>query len=371
MCCYEPLLYEPWLLHVDGTIKTLYGRQQGAVVGYNPHKPGRPSHVYHTYFVANLRLVLDVEVQAGNQTSAYFAQPGLWQFIDGLPRQAWPEFIRGDCDWGNERVIHEAEKRGMPYLFKLRKSVLVKAVLEEALYRSDWTACGQGWQAVEESLRLKGWRRSRRVVVLRREIKGEIAGVSEKGKRIGCEQLEWAFVDTLESARKYEYAVLVTSMEDELVTVAQHYRDRADAENSIDELKNQWGWGGYTTQDLGRCQIMARINALVYNWWSLFVRLAIPSRHAEAITSRPLLLSAVAKETHHGGQTTLTITSAHSKSRTAQGILASLSEFLRRVNATTEQLIWERRWWLILSRIFCWFLKGKPLKWPRLLENTS
>jgi hypothetical protein len=282
--CYEPLLYEPWILDVDGTIKTLYGHQQGAVVGYNPHKPGRPSHVYHTYFAANIRLVLDVEVQPGNQTAACFAQPGLWAFIDRLPRQAWPAFVRGDCDWGNERVIHEAEKRGMPYLFKLRKNATVKALLEGALYRSDWTACGQGWQGVEESLRLTSWTKRRRIIVLRRELKGENAGVCEKAKRIGCEQSEFVFVDTLEPSRKYEYAVLVTSLEDELLTVSQHYRDRADAENIFDELKNQWGWGGYTTHDLGRCQIMARINALVYNWWSLFVRLAIPLNHRPKLT---------------------------------------------------------------------------------------
>jgi hypothetical protein len=174
--------------------------------------------------------------------------------------------------------------------------------------------------------------------VLRREIKGEIAGERENQERIRCEQLELAFVDLLKPARKYEYAVLITSLKDEILTVAQHYRDRADAENNFEELKNQWGWGGYTTHDLERCQIMARINALVYNWWSLFVRLAIPKRHAEAVISRPLLLSAVAKETHHGGKTTLTITRAHSKSRSAQRILASLAEFLRRVNATTVQL---------------------------------
>jgi hypothetical protein len=36
------------------------------VVGYNPHKPGRPSHTYHTYAIAELRLILEVEVQAGN-----------------------------------------------------------------------------------------------------------------------------------------------------------------------------------------------------------------------------------------------------------------------------------------------------------------
>lgn len=44
----------PWILDIDGTVKPLCGRQQGAAVGYNPHKPGRPSHVYHSDVMANL-----------------------------------------------------------------------------------------------------------------------------------------------------------------------------------------------------------------------------------------------------------------------------------------------------------------------------
>ena len=40
---FRPLLGEPWILDVDTTVKPLYGRQEGAVIGYNPHKPGRPS----------------------------------------------------------------------------------------------------------------------------------------------------------------------------------------------------------------------------------------------------------------------------------------------------------------------------------------
>src|ERR1700721_4404070 len=42
--CLEPLLSERWILDIDTTVKPLYGRQEGAVVGYNPKKPGRPSH---------------------------------------------------------------------------------------------------------------------------------------------------------------------------------------------------------------------------------------------------------------------------------------------------------------------------------------
>jgi hypothetical protein len=64
-----------------------------------------------------------------------------------------------------------------------------------------------------------------------------------------------------------------------------------DIENVFDELKNQWGWGGFTTQDLHRCRLLAGTVVLVYNWWSLFTRLADPEHHREALTSRPLLLS--------------------------------------------------------------------------------
>src|SRR4051794_1076420 len=64
----------PWILDVDATVKPLFGHQEGA--GYNPHKPGRPSHTLHTYWVAGLRLVLDVEVKAGNEQA--HSAPALW-----------------------------------------------------------------------------------------------------------------------------------------------------------------------------------------------------------------------------------------------------------------------------------------------------
>jgi hypothetical protein len=48
----RPLLGELWILDCDTTVKPLYGHQEGAVVGYNPHKPGRPSHADHSFQVA-------------------------------------------------------------------------------------------------------------------------------------------------------------------------------------------------------------------------------------------------------------------------------------------------------------------------------
>ena len=92
--CYEPLLYEPWILDIDTTVKPLYGHQEGAKIGYNPQKPGRPSHVYHTYFIANLRLVLDVETQPVHQSAPSFSRPGLFEFLDFMAPHTLPQSPR-------------------------------------------------------------------------------------------------------------------------------------------------------------------------------------------------------------------------------------------------------------------------------------
>ena len=44
--------------------------------------------------------------------------------------------------------------------------------------REDWSRASeatQGWQAIEDSIRLSGWSKTRRVVVLRRRIKHDVA----------------------------------------------------------------------------------------------------------------------------------------------------------------------------------------------------
>lgn len=255
------------------------------------------------------------------------------------------------------------EERGFHYLFKLKQTSGVKRLTEKLCRHGEWVPAGQGWEGTDGSLQLQGWTKHRRVIVLRREIKNDIM-IEGKEKQL-------AFIEMAEGSRKYESAVLVTSLDDEVLTMAQYYRDRADSENNFDELKNQWGWCGYTTHDLKRCRMMARVIALVYNWWSLFVRLAIPNKHAEAITSRPLLLQAVGKQTRHGGQTTLTLTSTHAKAKGVRRLLITLEGFLREIRANAEQLDWQGLWKKILSRVFRWFLKGRPLTPPPLLPSPT
>ena len=78
----QPLLAAPWSLDPDATVKCLYGKQEGAVAGCNPKKPGHPSHRYHSALMANTRLALAVEVMSGNQTAPTHSVPGIWAWLD-------------------------------------------------------------------------------------------------------------------------------------------------------------------------------------------------------------------------------------------------------------------------------------------------
>lgn len=343
----RPLLTTPWILDLDTTVKCLYGKQEGAVVGYNPKKPGRPSHSYHSAMMANTRLALTVDVLPGNETAPLHSMPGIWAWLDAVPKAARPAVLRGDVAFGNESVLREAEARRQPYLTKLRVTKNVKALIQTLFRSTAWEEAGHGWEGVEATLRLSGWSRARRVVVLRRPLTGEML-MTEKDD----DQERLAFIESDGPTKRYEYTVLVTSTSYEILTLAQLYRDRADAENNFDELKNQWGWGGFTTQDLARCRLMARMVALVYNWWTLFVRLAQPHKHFEAISSRPLLLHGVATHTHHAGQTRLTITSLHAKRSAIQAVLTKVADFLKTLKATAEQWTDAERLRAILTRAF-------------------
>lgn len=323
-----PLLDAPWILDIDTTIKPLYGRQEGAVVSYNPHKPGRPSHSYHTYLMAGLRLVLGIEVRAGNEHSAAHSQPGLLHLLDHLPSERKPRLVRGDNAFGNDSMMTALEERHQPYLFKLKLTKNTKRYIGRLFQAPGWGPAGQGWEGKDGELALMGWADKRRVVVLRRPLAGEIVLAGEQdGQHV------LAFVEADRQAGKsitgYEYAVLVTNTDYEVLSLAQLYRDRADAENAFDELKNPWGWGGFTTHDLHRCQLAARAVALVYNWWSLFVRLANPEARREAITSRPWLMTSVGRRTEHAGQTTLTLTGLHADFEKARVALMQVSALLQ------------------------------------------
>ncbi|MDH5253051.1 MAG: transposase, partial [Nitrospira sp.] len=137
----QPVLTTPWILDLAATVTCLYGKQEGAVVGDNPKKPGRPSHSYHSALMATTRLALAVDVRPGNETAPLHSMPGIWAWLDALPKAERPAFLRGDVAYGSESVLREAEARDQPYLTKLRLPKTVQALIKTWFRSNAWKEC--------------------------------------------------------------------------------------------------------------------------------------------------------------------------------------------------------------------------------------
>ena len=343
-----------YVLDMDNTVKCLYGHQEGAEKGYNPRKPGRPSHNYQTYAVGRLRLVLGVEVLPGRRHAGKYGAAAALAFLRRLPRGQWPLFLRGDVSYGNRGVMDEAEAMELQYLFKLARTRRLKRLFGQLCVHGDWVDAGQGWQGCFQSIRLDGWSHARRCLFLRRSVRPKTAKTPEN-PAVPDQLLLPTFADELlppaSEARIWDFCVLVTNMPGhDAAVLAQLYRDRGDCENLFDELKNQWGWCGFTTRDLARNRIVARLVALVYNLWSLYVNLAADGGiHREAKTSRPLLLNLLGRLVRTGRRTTLHLCSTHALADAAIDAISRIHRTLERLKAAAEQLGRDAIWTLLLA----------------------
>ncbi len=358
----------PGIPDCDTTVKVLYGKQGGAVVSYDPHKPGRPSLAIHTYWIGNLRLVLDAQLEPGNRHSPSHARAGLLALLEGMPQAQRPKLVRGDCAFGSQGEMSVLEAIGQPYLFKLRQSAGVKRFVQRQWSRRDWCAVGQGWDACEDTLLLTGWSQRRRVIVMRRVRKTDLVVDAKRPRRKSKDQgqAELPFIDENEPVKSWEYAVLVCNAHYALENIGQLYRDRADRENGFDEIKNQWGWGGYSTHDIERCALSSRAVALVNNRWSWYVRLAHPKTRLEAITSRPKLLSAVGRMTSHAGQEKILLTITHEAATQIKALVANVRHGLQLIRATAPQLTKPQRWFALVRYIVGRILACAPKPNPAL-----
>jgi hypothetical protein len=142
--------------------------------------------------------------------------------------------MRGDCNYGNESNMIECEKRGIPNLFKLRQTAKVKNLISLLEQEGGWVDCGQGFEGIEGEVRLGGWSCKRWVIVARRLVKQEASEDDKKALPLLRQNGELPM-----EVVSYEYIALVSTLPYEVDSLVTLYRERGDAENPFDELKNQ------------------------------------------------------------------------------------------------------------------------------------
>ena len=181
------------------------------------------------------------------------------------------------------------------YLFKLKLTTNVRRAMA-AVREEGWQGpFEQGvWQVAEAQVRLGTWSAQRRVVFARK-LQGELPANAQS---------------TFWKENRHELAAYVTNLKKEECNAWQAqslYRDRGDSENVFDELKNQWGFEGFSACRRAVSALAARLLLLVYNLWGLFSRLMEPNRHVEAAGSRRWFMVIAARLVRSGRQYELQI----------------------------------------------------------------
>ena len=150
----------------------------------------------------------------------------------------------------------------------------------------------------------------------------------------------------------YEWYALVTDLDMDARDVLPLYRERGDPdwseaeiaegrENIFDEMKNQWGWSGFTAHSLKQTALFAGMAVIAANLWNVFTRLGDDGMHHEAVTSRPLLQSCIARLSRHARQGIVTIYTATSER--ARETYRAISAFLSRISSASQLSLEERR----------------------------
>lgn len=292
--------------------------------------------------------------------------PRLWEIVDNLPAGKRPRLIRGDVGYGGDENMREAERRGLAYLFKVRRTKTVLSLFRRHENDRDWADAGAGWEAREAAVQLGGWERPRRCVLLRRPSKDvrRIAAAAQPRRRGRPKKNARARPGGIRLRRgqgRQAPGLLRARHERRRIrrrAPARPCRGRGDCENSFDEYKNQYGWGGFVTKDLKPCRAIAPPVAIAANWWNVFCRLADGDRRLEPTTSRPMYMGVVGRLAVSGRQRLLRLTSTHLKAGEMRESLMRIGEFMRRIYAIAEQLDPDRVWELIIRAAFRKWLGG-------------
>ena len=242
-------------LDMDSTVITRHGEQQGAARGYNPNKRGRLSHHPLLAFVAEVRLVANFWLRPGDAHSAN----NVLQFIESTLHHLGSKavgLLRADSGFFDQAVLKLLEDKCINYIISAR----LTQGLQQAIVRDGrWFALEPGLELAEITYQGNSWDIARRIVMVRQSIKRKTAS----GKTLSL------FADDPD-IQGWRYGAMVTSLSLPAVEVWRSYRGRADCENRIKELKNDFGLDSFSLNSFYATEAALGFAMLAYNLMSIF-----------------------------------------------------------------------------------------------------
>lgn len=266
------------LLHEDG-------HQEGVAVGYT--KRGlKPCHRPLIAGLAQAKLIANYQLRSGNTACVNGAAEFLRETVSSLPKHIRVHLVRGDAGFGDSSVQESCVAMGLKYIFAARLTQKV-----QALCRHDEPYWSQTEVEGLEVQEVQCERPGRRLIVVRQRI----AQRPEAGGKMLLE---------LEG---YRFQALLTNLPAtvDALHVWRRYQGRADLENRIRELGQQFGIPRLCVHKFWGTAAMHHLAIAAYNLCVLLQRRLGQLEKCELNTLRWRLFSRAAVWSRTQGKSTL------------------------------------------------------------------
>jgi len=242
------------ILDLDSTVVTVFGRQEGAAVGYNPRYRGKRSYDPLLCLEANSSFLWDAELRRGDAGTWAGSVELLASCFLSVPSDIRELRVRADAGFGYHPVLEMLEVRPAQYAMVARMTASLKRALGGLRYER----INPRWEIAEFEHRVSGWPQSRRCIVARRLIE------------------ETDPEPTLFTLERYLYRAWFTSLPLTPAGVWHFYDGRAGMETRIRELREDFALRKIPTRAFAANALYLEVVRLAYNLVTAFQRMCLP-----------------------------------------------------------------------------------------------
>ncbi len=250
---FDQINIGPVTVDFDSTVITREGKQEGAALGYNPNRRGRNSHHPLLAFVGETKMVANAWLRPGNTAASSNCEAFMDETFEQSLGGQQVGLVRADSGFYTEKILNCLEARALNYIIAVRCYPNIK----RSIYGlKDWVEICDGIDVCEfiHQSAQKGAKPRRHFVVRKR-----IERRPEAGGKLLFEDLP-----------EYRYNSYVTNLELPVVQIWNLYNGRADCENRIKELKQDFGLESFCLKDFWATEASFRWIMVAYNLMMLF-----------------------------------------------------------------------------------------------------
>jgi hypothetical protein len=235
---FSNFYFDKYTLDFDSTIMTRYGRQDGAAKGYNPKKTGRNFHHPLMAFMHECRMITNFWLRSGNSYLPITFCPS-WK----IPLRSSKAKTLGSyvpiADFTLREILDYTENRteAINYIIAVK---FYRPIKLKPAYERTWMKLGEGIEIAETTCQADNWEIPRRPVMVRQDMNKR---PNACGKQLFLFPEEHQYCD-------YIYSCFITNMDLSAKMIYDMYRNRADAENRIKEVKEDFGASSFVNHNL-------------------------------------------------------------------------------------------------------------------------